>query len=99
MDESLVRATEEALDECGWLIDADGGMRLALLKVAGQIDDAVFNEAEAREVLPLWSSYVKISESLGLSPNVRAAWERKEKAGGSSKLDGLREGAARLRAV
>ena len=99
MDESLVRATEEALDECGWLTDVDGGMRLALLKVAGQIDDAVFNEVEAREVLPLWSSYVKISESLGLSPNVRAAWERKEKAGGSSKLDVLREGAARLRAV
>ena len=96
----IVDTLDKALAAATWITDADAGTVELLRRLADRLDHPDFPVIDGRFDNVTESLFLKTSASLGLTPEMRAVWEKKEKSGGStSSLQKLRKGAAPLRAV
>lgn len=96
---SMLDAAEEAIASADWLTDADGATVELLLRLAARMDDPDFPVIDGRFDNVTESLFLKTAAALGLTPEMRATWEKREKKSGGSNLTKLRAGAAGLRAV
>lgn len=80
---TLYGETKKAVENADWLTKADAGQVQVLIDLGSKIDDALLDleSHSPRDIKDLMLAYNKISESLGLSPNVRASWERRQRQG------------------
>lgn len=95
----MVDRTRAALDDAPWITGADAGTVELLLRLAERMDDPDFPVIDGRFDNVTESLYLKTSTALGLTPEKRADWEKKEKKSGGGRLETLRKGTAGLRAV
>ena len=99
-DTSMVATLDTALVAANWITPADAATVELLRRLAARMDDPCFPNIDARFDNVTESLFLKTSAALGLTPEMRAAWEKKErKSGSESSLAKLRKGAASLRAV
>lgn len=94
---TLYGETKTAVSNADWLTDADAGQVQVLIDLGSKIDDALLDleSHTARDVKDLMLAYNKISESLGLSPNVRASWERRQRQGKGTGMNKLQNDIAK----
>lgn len=98
-DAEVLPVVRGAVEAAEWLTPADAGTVALLLRLAARLDHPDFPIIDGKFDNVSESLFLKTSAALGLTPEMRAAWEKKEKANGSSRLDTLRKGTANLRAV
>lgn len=99
IDEPMLDAARNAVAGAHWLIEADEATVALLLRLAERLDHPDFPVIDDRFDNVSESLFLKTSAALGLTPEMRAAWEKKEKKAGGGKLETLRKGASGLRAV
>nr|DAP12810.1 MAG TPA: hypothetical protein [Caudoviricetes sp.]DAS96769.1 MAG TPA: hypothetical protein [Caudoviricetes sp.]DAW76871.1 MAG TPA: hypothetical protein [Caudoviricetes sp.] len=94
---TLYGETKAAIDSADWLTGADAGQIQALTDLGSKIDDALLDleSYTTRDIKDLMLAYNKISESLGLSPNTRAAWERRQRQGKGTGMNKLQNDIAK----
>lgn len=97
-DSPVLPVVESALAAADWITDADAGTVKLLLNLAERLDHPDFPVIDGRFDNVSESLFLKTSAALGLTPEMRAAWDKKEKKNGG-RLDTLRKGTAALRAV
>ena len=99
-DVSMLAVVDEAIKSAAWLTEADAATIELLRRLADRLDDPDFPVIDGRFDNVSESLFLKTSAALGLTPEMRAAWEKKErKSGGKSTLAKLRNETASLRAV
>lgn len=100
LDESMSVITARAIASADWLTDADEAAVALLMRLAHRMDDIDFPIIDGRYDNVTESLYMKTAAALGLTPDVRSAWEKKDrKTDGGNRLETLRKGTAKLRAV
>ena len=99
LDESMVAVTARAVAAATWLTDADAAAVALLMRLAYRLDGPDFPTIDGRFDNVSESLFLKTAASLGLTPEMRAAWEKKEKRPNGGRLETLRKSAAGLRAV
>ncbi|QHO91934.1 hypothetical protein CWT12_12305 [Actinomyces sp. 432] len=98
--DSMVDAVERALAGASWLTDADAAAVALLRRLAARLDDPYFPIVEDGRFDNVSESlFLKTAAGLGLTPEMRAAWEKKDKKANNGRLETLRKGTANLRAV
>lgn len=96
----MVATVDEALKTASWITDADSATVELLRRLADRLDDPDFPVIDGRFDNVTESLFLKTATALGLTPQIRAEWEKKERAGGSKNtLSKLRKEASGLRAV
>lgn len=99
-DTPMVATLDAALAAADWITPADSATVELLRRLAARMDDPCFPNIDGRFDNVTESLFLKTSVALGLTPEMRAAWEKKErKSGSESSLAKLRRGAANLRSV
>ena len=99
-DVSMLATVDAAIAAASWITPADRGTVELLRRLAARLDHPDFPEIDGRFDNGSEALLLKTSAALGLTPEMRAAWEKKERKGGGGKdLQKLRKDAARLRAV
>ena len=96
---SMLDAVEDSIAAATWLTEADNGTCELLLRLAARMDDPDFPVIDGRFDNVTESLFLKTAAALGLTPEMRATWEKREKKSSGSNLAKLRAGAASLRAV
>lgn len=99
LNNSMLDAAMSAVEGAHWLTEADESTVALLLRLAERLDHPDFPVIDDRFDNVSESLFLKTSAALGLTPEMRAAWEKKEKKAGGGKLETLRKGASGLRAV
>lgn len=94
---TLYDETKAAVENADWLTAADAGQVQVLIDLGSKIDDALLDleTHSPRDIKDLMLAYNKISESLGLSPNVRASWERRQRQGKGTGMNKLQNDIAK----
>lgn len=98
-DVSMLAVVDEAIKAAAWLTEADAATIELLRRLADRLDDPDFPVIDGRFDNVSESLFLKTSAALGLTPEMRATWEKREKKSSGSNLAKLRAGAASLRAV
>nr|WP_300338804.1 hypothetical protein [Actinomyces sp.] len=98
-DRTMTDYVEDAVTSADWLTDADVAAVELLRRLAHRMDEPEFPMVAGRFDNVTESLLLKTAAALGLTPEMRAAWEKKEKKSGNGRLDTLRKGTATLRAV
>ncbi|WP_216666467.1 hypothetical protein [Actinomyces faecalis] len=95
----MTEYVDDAIKAADWLTGADEAGVELLRRLAHRLDDPEFPVVAGRFDNVTESLFLKTAAALGLTPETRAAWEKKEKKAGNGRLDTLRKGTATLRAV
>ena len=98
-DTSILETVDDALRAADWITPADQPTVELLRRLANRLDDPDFPTIEGRVDNVSESWFVKTAAALGLTPEMRAAWAKKEKKVDGGRLETLRKGTAGLRAV
>lgn len=98
-ERTMTNYVEDAVKAADWLTDADTAAVELLRRLAYRLDDPEFPLIGGRFDNVTESLFLKTAAALGLTPEMRAAWEKREKKAGNGRLDTLRKGTATLRAV
>lgn len=99
-DISMLETSKEAVEAAPWLTPADEGTIALLLKLAHRLDDPDFPFPNGRYDNVTEGLFLKTSHALGLTPEMRKLWEKKEAAKtGGGRLDALRKSTSNLHAV
>lgn len=98
-DRTMTEYVADAVNAADWLTDADAAGVELLRRLAYRLDDPEFPMVGGRFDNVTESLFLKTAAALGLTPEMRAAWEKREKRAGSGRLETLRKGTATLRAV
>lgn len=96
---SMLEAAEKSIAAASWLTEADKGTCELLLRLAERLDHPDFPVIDGRFDNVTESLFLKTAAALGLTPEMRAVWEKKDKKSGGGQLAKLKAGAANLRAV
>jgi len=94
-----VVTVDDALRAADWITPADQPTVALLRRLANRLDDPDFPTIEGRFDNVSESLFLKTAAALGLTPEMRAAWAKKEKKVDGGRLETLRKGTAGLRAV
>lgn len=98
-DVSMLATLDEALQAAEWVTDADAGTVELLRRLAARLDDPDFPVIDGRFDNVSESLFLKTSAALGLTPEMRAVWEKKEKKNDADALAKFRKGTKKLHAV
>ena len=114
-DTSILATVDDALRAADWITPADqptvellrrlanrlddAGTVELLRRLAARLDDPDFPVIDGRFDNVSESLFLKTAAALGLTPEMRAAWAKKEKKVDGGRLETLRKGTAGLRAV
>lgn len=98
-DTSILATVDDALRAADWITPADQPTVELLRRLANRLDDPDFPIIEGRFDNVSESLFLKTAAALGLTPEMRAAWAKKEKKVDGGRLETLRKGTAGLRAV
>ena len=98
-DTSILATVDDALRAADWITPADQPTVELLRRLANRLDDPDFHTIEGRFDNVSESLFLKTAAALGLTPEMRAAWAKKEKKVDGGRLETLRKGTAGLRAV
>ena len=98
-DTSILETVDDALRAADWITPADQPTVELLRRLANRLDDPGFPTIEGRFDNVSESLFLKTAAALGLTPEMRAAWAKKEKKVDGGRLETLRKGTAGLRAV
>ena len=98
-DTSILETVDDALRAADWITPADQPTVELLRRLANRLDDPDFSTIEGRFDNVSESLFLKTAAALGLTPEMRAAWAKKEKKVDGGRLETLRKGTAGLRAV
>ena len=98
-DTSILATVDDALRAADWIPPADQPTVELLRRLANRLDDPDFPTIEDRFDNVSESLFLKTAAALGLTPEMRAAWAKKEKKVDGGRLETLRKGTAGLRAV
>ena len=98
-DTSILATVDDALRAADWITPADQPTVELLRRLANRLDDPDFPTNEGRFDNVSESLFLKTAAALGLTPEMRAAWAKKEKKVDGGRLETLRKGTAGLRAV
>ena len=98
-DTSILETVDDALRAADWITPADQPTVELLRRLANRLVDPDFPTIEGRFDNVSESLFLKTAAALGLTPEMRAAWAKKEKKVDGGRLETLRKGAAGLRAV
>ena len=98
-DTSILATVDDALRAADWITPADQPTVELLRRLANRLDDPDFPPIEGRFDNVSESLFLKTAAALGLTPEMRAAWAKKEKKVDGGRLETLRKGTAGLRAV
>ena len=96
---SILETVDDALRAADWITPADQPTVELLRRLANRLDDPDFPTIEGRFDNDSESLFLKTAAALGLTPEMRAAWAKKEKKVDGGRLETLRKGTAGLRAV
>lgn len=96
---SMFSRAEAAVRAADWLTDADSATVELFLRLAGRMDDPEFPNIGGRFDNVTESLFLKTAAALGLTPEMRAAWEKKEKKAGNGRLETLRRNASGVRSA
>ena len=100
MAESMLAAVDVALPAATWLTDADRGTVELLRRLAERLDHPDFPVIDGKFDNVSESLFLRTAAALGLTPDTRTAWEKKDKKNdGGGTIAKLRKGTAPLRAV
>lgn len=98
-DTSILETVDDALRAADWITPADQPTVELLRRLANRLDDPDFPTIEGRFDNVSEPLFLKTAAALGLTPEMRAAWAKKEKKVDGGRLETLRKGTAGLRAV
>ena len=98
-DTSILATVDDALRAADWINPADQPTVELLRRLANRLDDPDFPTIEGRFDNVSEALFLKTAAALGLTPEMRAAWAKKEKKVDGGRLETLRKGTAGLRAV
>ena len=98
-DTSILATVDDALRAADWITPADQPTVELLRRLANRLDDPDVPTLEGRFDNGSESLFLKTAAALGLTPEMRAAWAKKEKKVDGGRLETLRKGTAGLRAV
>lgn len=89
-----------AVAAADWITDADDAAVALLYRLAERIDHPDFPVIDGRFDNVTESLFLKTAAALGLTPEMRKVWEKKDsKKVGAGRLDTLRRGTSALKAV
>ena len=98
-DTSILETVDDALRAADWITPADQPTVELLRRLANRLDDPDIPTNEGRVDNVIEALFLKTAAALGLTPEMRAAWAKKEKKVDGGRLETLRKGTAGLRAV
>ena len=97
--QSMRSVVDSAIKSASWLTPADEATVELLRRLADRMDEPGFPVVDGKFDNVSESLFLKAAASLGLTPQVRSEWEKKEKKTGGGRLETLRKGTANLRAA